>query len=48
MFNLFFLWAGALAHAFRSRRHLILENLALRQQLSAARVNDFETGTREI
>jgi transposase InsO family protein len=34
MFNLFFLWAGALAHAFRSRRHLILENLALRQQLS--------------
>ena len=34
MFNLLFLWFGALARAFRSRRHLVLENLALRQQLS--------------
>jgi len=34
MFNLFFLWSGALARAFRSRRHLVLENLALRQQLT--------------
>src|SRR5579859_6434553 len=34
MFNLLFLWSGALACAFRSRRHLVLENLALRQQLT--------------
>jgi transposase InsO family protein len=34
MFNLLFLWFGALARAFRSRRHLVLENLALRQQLA--------------
>ena len=32
MFNLLFLWFGA--RAFRSRRHLVLENLALRQQLT--------------
>jgi len=34
MLNLLFLWSGALARAFRSRRHLVLENLALRQQLT--------------
>jgi hypothetical protein len=34
MFNLLFLWFGAIARAFRSRRHLVLENLALRQQLT--------------
>jgi transposase InsO family protein len=34
MDNLFLLWFGALARAFRSRRHLVLENLALRQQLT--------------
>src|SRR5258706_12674076 len=34
MFNLLFLWFGALARVFRSRRHLVLENLALRQQLT--------------
>src|ERR1022692_4231741 len=34
MFNLLFLWFGALARAFRSRRHLVLENLALPQQLT--------------
>src|SRR6202162_4896365 len=34
MFNLLFLLFGALAGMFRSRRHLVLENLALRQQLT--------------
>jgi putative transposase len=34
MFNLLFIWFGALARVFRSRRHLLLENLALRQQLA--------------
>src|SRR5467141_1822626 len=34
MFNLLFVWFGALVRALRSRRHLLLENLALRQQLS--------------
>jgi hypothetical protein len=34
MFNLLFLLFGALAGVFRSRRHLVLENLALRQQLT--------------
>jgi putative transposase len=34
MFNLLFLWVGALARTFHSRRHLILENLALRQQVT--------------
>jgi putative transposase len=34
MFNLLFLWFGALARGLRSRRHLVLENLALRQQLA--------------
>src|SRR5271156_4543319 len=33
MFNLIFLWFGALARAFHSRRSIVLENLALRQQL---------------
>ena len=33
MFDLFRLWFGALVRTFRSRRGLILENLALRQQL---------------
>ena len=34
MFNLLFFWFGTLARVFRSRRHLVLENLALRQQLA--------------
>jgi putative transposase len=34
MYNLFLLWFGVLIRLFRSRRHLILENLALRQQLA--------------
>jgi putative transposase len=34
MFNLLFLLFGALAGVFRSRGHLVLENLALRQQLT--------------
>ena len=34
MFNLLFLWFGALARAFHSRRSLVLENFALRQQLA--------------
>jgi hypothetical protein len=34
MFNLLFLWFGALARLFRSRRHLVLENLALRHRLT--------------
>jgi len=33
MFNLVSLWVGAFLRAFRSRRSLVLENLALRQQL---------------
>src|ERR1700687_3729550 len=33
MLNLLFLWLGVLTRPFHSRRHLILENLALRQQL---------------
>ncbi len=35
MFNLLFLWFGALARAFHGRRSLVLENIALRQQLIA-------------
>jgi putative transposase len=35
MFHFFRLWFGALARCFRSRRDLLLENLAFRQQLSA-------------
>jgi putative transposase len=34
MFNPFFLWFGALARVFHSRRGVVLENLALRQQLA--------------
>ena len=34
MFNLFFLLFGMLSGVLRSRRHLVLENLALRQQLT--------------
>jgi len=34
MFNLLFLSLGALARVFRARRHLVLENLLLRQQLA--------------
>src|SRR6267143_6205252 len=34
MFNLLFVWFGALVRALRSRRHLLLDNLELRQQLS--------------
>lgn len=34
MFNLLVLLSGALAGVFRSRGHLVLENLALRQQLT--------------
>src|SRR5271169_6148049 len=33
MFDLFRLWCGAIVRTFRSRRGLVLENLALRQQL---------------
>jgi hypothetical protein len=33
MFHLLFLCVGAFTHALRGRRHLLLENLALRQQL---------------
>jgi hypothetical protein len=34
MDNVFLLWFGALVRLFRSRGNLVLENLALRQQLS--------------
>src|SRR5580700_4374440 len=34
MFDLFRLWCGAIIRTFRSRRGLMLENLALRQQLA--------------
>jgi putative transposase len=34
MFNLLFLWFGALARTFHSRRSIVLENIALRQQLA--------------
>ena len=34
MFNLFRLWLGAMVRVFRTRRSLMLENLALRQQLA--------------
>ncbi len=34
MFNLLFLWFGALARVFHSRRSLVLENFVLRQQLA--------------
>jgi putative transposase len=34
MFNLFFLWFGALVRLFRSRGNLVLENFVLRQQLA--------------
>src|SRR6202035_92084 len=34
MFNLFFLCFGAFVRVFRDRRNLLLENLALRQQLA--------------
>ena len=33
MFNLFWIWFGALGRFFRSRRNLVLENIVLRQQL---------------
>src|ERR1017187_6974009 len=34
MFDLFRLWLGAVLRLFRTRRSLVLENLALRQQLA--------------
>ena len=34
MFDLFRLWLGAVLRGFRTRRSLMLENLALRQQLT--------------
>ena len=34
MVDLFWLWFGALPRIFRTRRGLLLENLALRQQLA--------------
>jgi transposase InsO family protein len=34
MFNMFSFWFGAFVRTFQSRRNLILENLALRQQLT--------------
>jgi hypothetical protein len=34
MFDLFQLWFGAIFRIFRTRRSLMLENLALRQQLA--------------
>jgi hypothetical protein len=34
MFDLFRLWLGAVLRLFRTRRSLMLENLALRQQLA--------------
>ena len=34
MFRFFRLWLGLLARCFRSHRTLLLENLALRQQLA--------------
>ena len=34
MFNLFRLWCGAVIRIFRAHRSLMLENLALRQQLA--------------
>ncbi len=33
MFGLFWLWTGAVTRLFSSRKTLMLENLALRQQL---------------
>jgi hypothetical protein len=33
MFDLFCLWFGAVLRIFRNRQNLLLENLALRQQL---------------
>ena len=35
MFDLFRLWLGAVLRGFRTRRSLMLENLALRQQPAA-------------
>lgn len=34
MFNLLFLWLGLLARALRRCRHLVVENVPLRQQLA--------------
>ena len=34
LFDLFRLWLGAVLRGFRTRRSLMLENLALRQQLA--------------
>ena len=34
MFDLFWLWTGAITRLFSSRKTLLLENLALRQQLA--------------
>jgi hypothetical protein len=34
MFDLFRLWLGAVLRGFRTRRSLMFENLALRQQLA--------------
>jgi len=34
MVSLLFLWFGTLVHIFRRHRSLVLENLALRQQLA--------------
>src|SRR5580692_7272012 len=39
MFDLFRLWCGAIVRTFRNRRGLMLENLALRQQLAVLNVN---------
>ena len=50
MFDLFGLWFGAMTRIFRARRSLMLENLALRQQLAVLKRNHPEPktgGTRQ-
>ena len=42
MFRFFRLWLGLLARCFRSHRTLLLENLALRQQLTVLKRNHLD------
>jgi hypothetical protein len=46
MVNLFRLLLGAVWGVFRARRDLLLENLALRQQLGAPVLGRMEAGSR--
>jgi hypothetical protein len=49
MFDLFRLWLGAVLRLFRTRRSLMLENLALRQQLAVFKLSFIKTSyTRNI